>query len=389
MELEDKYSANVYHKRPVVIVRGRGAEVWDLNGKKYVDCVAGHGVAILGHCHPRIVEAVKKQVERLITCPGTFYNDVRAKLLEKVAEISLNGLDKSFLSNSGAEAVECAIKLSKAYTGRKKIISTVRGFHGRTLGALSLTWKPEYRNPFKPLLQGVVHVPFGKEESVKEIVNKDTAAVVVEPIQGEGGVIFPPDNYLKALREICDDHGAVLVFDEVQTGFGRTGRMFACQHWKVTPDIICLAKGFAGGVPIGITIARGEIMDSFKPGMHGSTYGGNPLACAAALAAIEALIEEKLPERACRMGLFFKKGLEKLKEKHKVIREVRGLGLMLAVQFKLGIVRDVVLKAIDGGVLLLPTGRNVVRMLPPLMIEKNHVSTVLEVLDDVLSEFKL
>ncbi len=386
MDLEDKYTINSYYKRPVVIVKGKGAEVWDINGRKYIDCVAGHGVAILGHCHPEIVKAIRDQAERLISCPGTFYNDLRAKLAKKIAEISPSGLNKVFFSNSGAESIECSIKLAKAYTGRTRIIAAKRGFHGRTVGALSLTWKAEYRGPFQSLLGSYVdHVPFGDEEALKERINRETMAVVLEPIQGEAGVFLPPDGYLKAVRDLCDDYGAVLIFDEVQTGFGRTGKIFACEHWKVYPDILCLAKGIAGGLPMGITVAKEEIANSFKPGMHGSTYGGNPLCCASALAAIDILIKERLYKRAEILGSFFKGELEKIAKEHlRLVREVRGLGLMLAIQFRFSLAPKVILKSIDRGVLLLPSGKTIIRLLPPLVITKDQIKTVLEVIDQVL-----
>jgi len=386
--LEDTYMANVYHKRPVVIVRGKGALVWDINGKEYIDCVAGHGVAILGHCHPKVVSAIKEQAEKLITCPCTFYNDVRAKLVEKIAEITPEELNKSFLSNSGAEAVECAIKIARAYTKRRKLIATKRGFHGRTLGALSLTWKPEYREAFTPLLPDVEHVPFGNEEALKEKMSNEVAAVVLEPIQGEAGIYLPPDGYLKAVREICDDYKALLIFDEVQTGFGRTGKMFACEHWKVYPDILCMAKGIGGGFPIGVTVTREEIMKVLKPGMHGSTYGGNPLACAAALAAIDVILEDKLYERAERLGKYFKERLMGLLNKYNdIIREVRGLGLMLATQLRFAKVPELILKALEKGVLLLPSGRTIIRKLPPLVIEREQIDRVVEVLDEIFGDF--
>ncbi|MHA1709114.1 MAG: aspartate aminotransferase family protein [Candidatus Baldrarchaeia archaeon] len=385
MELEDTYTINVFAKRPVVIVGGKGAVVWDINGKKYIDCVAGHGVCITGHSHPKVVEAIASQAERLIVCPGIFYNDVRARLAERIAEITPDGLTKVFLSNSGAEAVECALKLARKFTKRKEFVSTMGGFHGRTMGALSVTWKPKYRKPFEPLLSHVKFVPYGNVEKLEEAVTKDTAAVIVEPVQGEGGVIIPPDGYLKAVREICDEKGAVLIIDEIQTGFGRTGKLFACEHWNVQPDIMCLAKGVAGGVPMGVTVTTDEISRSLGIGEHGSTFGGNPLACAAALAAIDVIIGENLPQRAAVLGRYFKDKLEEFGRKYRIVREVRGIGLMIGIELRLDC-HDVIMDALERGVLLLTAGRNVIRMLPPLVISKEEIDFVIKVLDECLRE---
>lgn len=386
MRLEDWYTARVYHKRPIVIVKGKGALVWDADGREYIDCVAGHGVAIVGHCHPRVVEAIKRQAERLITCPGVFYNDVRAELARLIAEVTPEELEVSFFSNSGAESIECAIKVARRCTGRKKVVAMMRGFHGRTMGALSLTWKPKYREGYEPLVPGVVHVPFGDEEKAKEVVDRKTAAVFVEPVQGEGGVHVAPPGYLKALRDICDDAGALLVFDEVQTGFGRTGKMFACEHWGVVPDIMCLAKGAAGGVPIGITIGKREVMSSLTPGSHGSTFGGNPLAMAAAVATINVIVEENLPKRAAALGARLKAGLEEAVRKSQKATEVRGLGLMLGVKLRKAEASDLAIRALEKGVLLLTAGKSVLRLLPPLVISERQVDRVAEVLEEVLTE---
>lgn len=383
IELEEKYAARTYSKRSLVIVRGRGALVWDLDGREYIDCVGGHGICVVGHCHPKVVDAIKRQAEQLITCPGTFYNDARAELLEKLVNIAPKGLSRAFLSNSGAEAVECAIKLARKYTGKKGIIATVKGFHGRTMGALSATWEAKYRQPFEPLVPGFSHVPFGDAEAVRKAIDDDTAAVIVEPVQGEGGVHVAPDGYLRELREICDEKGVLLIFDEVQTGFGRTGKMFACMHWDVTPDIMAVAKAIAGGVPMGATIAREDVMLSLQETEHGSTFGGNPLACAAASATIDVIVEEKLPERARELGKLLKDGISEIKEQSKIIREVRGLGLMIGVELRLKC-KDYVLKAMDKGVLLLTSGLNTIRLLPPLVIEEEHVERVIQVLSDVL-----
>lgn len=382
MDVEDRYTAGVYRKRRVVIVRGSGAIVWDADGREYIDCVAGNGAAILGHAHPRIVEAVRGQAGRLMSCPGIFYNGARAALAEKLAEITPQGLEVSFFSNSGAEAVEAALKVAMKYSGRRKFVAMVNGFHGRTVGALSLTWKREYREGFIPLLRGVVHVPFGDVERAKEEIDRETAAVFVEPIQGEGGVNVPPPGYLRALRDLCDDSGALLVFDEVQTGFGRTGRMFACEHWGVEPDVMCLAKGAAAGLPIGITIGRREVMGALGPGSHGSTFGGNPLAMAAALETISVVEEENLPDRARGLGSMFRERVSSAKPR--LLREVRGMGLMLGLRLKRPIAAEVAVRALEEGLLVLTAGRSVVRLLPPLVITPGQLGRAADILVEVL-----
>lgn len=348
--------------------------------------MGGYGVSLLGHCHPKVVKAIKEQCERLIACHGSLYNDKRAELLEKIAKIAPKGLDKIFLSNSGAEAVECAIKAAVKYAGKHEIISMVRSFHGKTLGALSATWNPKYREPFEKIIyKNFKFVPFGKIDKVEEAITDNTSAVIVEPIQGEGGVYVAPSGFLIGLRKLCDEHGIVLIFDEVQTGFGRTGRMWASEHWGVRPDIMCVAKAMGGGMPIGATIARGDIMDSLKVGEHTSTFGGNPLACAAACATIDVIIEENLVERARSLGSAFMNALRTMVNEFRILREVRGLGLMIGLEARFD-VYNVLLKSIERGVILLYSGKNVIRFLPPLVISREQISKVAEVLREVLVE---
>ncbi|MCD6470530.1 aspartate aminotransferase family protein [Candidatus Bathyarchaeota archaeon] len=383
--IENSYFASVYHKFPICAVRGKGAILYDANGKAYIDCMGGYGVSLVGHCHPKVVKAIKEQSEKLIACHGSLYNDKRAELLEKLVRIAPKGLNKIFLSNSGAEAVECAIKAAVKYTGKNEIISMVRGFHGKTLGALSATWNPKYRRSFKQILNpNFKFVPFGKLNRVKEAITKNTAAIIVEPIQGEGGVHVPPQGFLNGLRKICDENEIVLIFDEVQTGFGRTGRMWASEHWNVIPDIMCVAKAMGGGVPIAATIAKEEIMNSLKVGEHTSTFGGNPLACAAACATIDVIIEERLIERARDLGGRFKGILQELVDEFRILREVRGLGLMLGLEARIDIY-NVLTKALEKGVILLYSGRNVIRFLPPLVISMEQLERVAEVLREVIS----
>jgi len=385
-EIEDAYLARVYQKFPLSIVRGKGAVIYDAEGKEYIDFMSGYGVALVGHCHPKVVKAIQDQSQLLITCHGSFYNDKRAELLEKLVKISPKGLDKIFLCNSGAESVECALKVSLKFTGRREIVSMVRGFHGKTAGALSATWNPKYRGPFQNLIsKNFKFIPYGKLEKAEEAITEETAAVIVEPIQGEGGIHVAPDGYLQGLREICDSKGAVLIFDEVQTGFGRTGRMWASEHWNVVPDIMCVAKAMGGGLPIGATIGKAEIMESLKVGEHSSTFGGNPLSCAAACATIDVILEENLPERARVLGEQFKGLLQKMVDEFRVLREVRGLGLMLGLESRL-FIYNVLMKAIEKGLILLYCGRNVIRFLPPLIIEMRHIKGAVEVLREIFIE---
>ncbi|MGQ9459666.1 MAG: aspartate aminotransferase family protein [Candidatus Bathyarchaeaceae archaeon] len=385
MNLEERLMANVYAKRPIVVTRGRGALVWDINGKEYIDCTGSYGVCIVGHSHPKVVEAIRRQAETLISCHASFYNDVRSELLRKIIQIAPKGLDKVFLSSSGAESVECAIKLARKFSGKPEIIAMMGAFHGKTMGALSATWDKKYRESFKPLVPEFKHVPPDNLGKLRENITEKTAAVLVEPIRGEGGVKVPPNDFLPGLREICDEKGILLIFDEVQTGFGRTGKVFACEHWGVVPDILCLAKSVAGGLPLGITIAKEDVMSSFGVGEHTTTFGGNPLVCAAACAAIDVLVEEKLPERAAKLGSYFKERLEGLKAKHEIIREVRGLGLMVGVEMRFDVL-NIILKSMDRGVLILDAGRNVLRFLPPLVIEREHIDRVIATLDTVMEE---
>jgi acetylornithine/LysW-gamma-L-lysine aminotransferase len=381
MRLEDTFLADTYWKRPITLVKGLGAKVWDSEGREYIDCGCGYGVAFLGHCHPKIVEAIKKQCEKLITCHGSFYNDAREECLSRLKKIKPEGTDKVFLSNSGAEAIEAAIKLVRKYTKKRGIISMINGFHGKTMGALSLTWNSKYREPFLPLLEGVKFAPFGNIEKLKSLIDENTAAIFIEPIQGEGGINIPPRDYLKEVREICDEKDIILVLDEVQTGFGRTGRMWAHEHFGIKPDILCAGKAIGGGLPIGVTFAREDIMDSLKRGEHSSTFGGNPLTCAACKAAIDVILEENLIENAKIMGDLFLNGFSKIESK--LIREIRGLGLMMAIEMRIE-VRDIIIKALEKGVIVLESGKNIVRLLPPLIIRKEEVEKVVSVLKEVI-----
>ncbi len=380
MEIETNVMAQTFAKRDLTITKGKGALVWDINGNQYIDCTGSYGVAVVGHCHPKVVAAVQKQAEILIACHASFYNDVRSELLDKLIKIAPKGMDRVFLSNSGAETIECALKLARKYTKKSEIIAMVGAFHGKTMGALSATWKKKYRAPFMPLVPGFKHVPANNLEKIKETITDKTAAILVEPVRGEGGIRVNSDDFLPGLREICDDKNVLMICDEVQTGFGRTGKNFACEHWNVVPDILCLAKSVAGGLPMGATFAKEEVMAAFKRGEHSSTFSGNPLVCAAASAAIDVLNEEKLAERAATLGSYFKGKLEDLAEKHKIIREVRGLGLMIGMEMRFD-VYNIIMDCMNNGVLVLDAGRNVVRFLPPLVIEKDQINKVVSTLD--------
>ncbi|NIM44572.1 MAG: acetylornithine/succinylornithine family transaminase [Nitrososphaeria archaeon] len=377
--LEDTYLANVYSKRPLIAVKGRGAKVWDSTGREYIDCLAGHGVCILGHCHPKVIEAVHKQVEELISCSNLLYNPVRAEFGERLCSIAPKGLNKVFLSNSGTEAVECAIKLARKHTGRKEVIALMRAFHGRTLGALSATWNKKYREPFLPLIPGFKHVK-PTIDAVKDAITEDTAAIIFEPIMGESGVIRPPEGFVSALGELCESRGILLIADEIQTGLGRTGKMFACEHFGVTPDIMCLAKGLANGYPIGATLAKEDIMNSLTVGEHGSTYGGNPLACAAAVTTIDVLLDDRLPEKTVELGRYFLDNLIEISRRYSIVRGARGVGLMLALELRFTN-REIIREACENGLLTLSSGLNIIRFLPPLVIKKEEIDTAIAILD--------
>jgi len=332
--IEDAHLAKFYARKPVTIVRGTGALVFDAEGNEFVDCAGGYGTCIVGHAHPVVAEAIAQQAHRLISCHGSTYNDTRATLLSKLASILPTGFDQVFLSNSGTEAVECAIKLARKSTGRRKIVAVKGGFHGKTHGALSATWESKYRKSFEPLVPGFEHIPFGNVEAAKAVISNETAAVLIEPIQGESGIRVPPPDWLTSLRDLTHDVGALIIADEIQSGFGRTGRMFACNHFKINPDILCLGKGIASGLPIGVTAASEKIMSSMTVGEHTSTFGGNPVVCAAATATIKVFLEEHLMENAANVGAYFKDQLLAMQRELRIVREVRGLGLMLGVEMR-------------------------------------------------------
>jgi acetylornithine/LysW-gamma-L-lysine aminotransferase len=382
---EQASMANVYWKRPLVISHGSGANLYDSEGNEYIDCTSNYGVAIAGHCHPQVVKAIKEQSEKLLSCHGTFYNKARSQLLERMAGIAPEGLSRMFLSNSGTESVEFALKLARRATGKTGIIAMMGGFHGKTMGSLSATWKKKYKQPFMPLVSGFVHAPFGKIDRVEKLIDNDTAAVITEPIQGESGINVPPDDFLPTLRELCTERGILMITDEIQTGMGRTGKMFACQHWDYIPDVMCLSKAVASGLPLGVTLASEEIMSKLKMGDHSSTFGGGPIPAAAAVATIDVLTGENLPARAAENGAYLMKKLNELAEKYRILRNVRGMGLMIGLEFRYDILK-ILMGALERKVLVLDAGTNIIRLLPPLVIKRSQLDTVINVLNEVIGE---
>ena len=380
IDLESAHTSGVYPKRPLAIVRGQGARVWDAEGREYIDCAGGQGAANLGHAHPAIAAAISRQASQLITCPEIFYNDRRAELLAALAGAAPEGMSRAFLCNSGAEAVEAAIKFARLSTGRAGIVAAVRGFHGRTMGALSATWNRDYRTPFEPLVPGFSHVPYNDLPALERAVTDQTAAVLLEVVQGEGGVHPGTPEFLHGAQALCRARGARLILDEVQTGYGRTGKLWACQHHGIAPDLLAVAKSMAGGLPMGACLI-GPAVGALAPMSHGSTFGGNPLACAAALAALDVMRAEDLPGRAARLGSYL---LERLRElRAPVIREVRGLGLLVGIDLRVKVTP--ILQRLQAlGVLALPAGSTVLRLLPPLVIEQEDLDRVVAAIGTVL-----
>ena len=371
----------------VVEDHAEGVYVWDTSGRRYLDFLGLYGTLNLGHRHPRVVEAVKRQLDRMPMSVRVMISEPTARLAARLAEITPGDLSMSFFGNSGAEAVEAAFKLARIHTGKPEIITTERGFHGKTLGALSLTPKAEYQDPVRPLVPGVKVVPYGDAAAVAAAIGPETAAVIVEPVQGEGGVIVPPEGYLRELREITRERGVLLILDEVQTGMGRTGRLWAAEWEGVEPDLLTSAKALGGGVmPIGAVVGRAELFEPFKenPLIHSSTFGGNPLAAAAALAAIEVTLEEDLPARAQEMGTYLLEALAGLKADYpEFIADVRGKGLLVGVEFTDADIGAIVISELAARGVLTAFGLNnpkVVRLEPPLIVERAHIDEAVEAL---------
>jgi predicted acetylornithine/succinylornithine family transaminase/N-acetyl-ornithine/N-acetyl-lysine deacetylase len=365
-------------------VRGQGALLWDDAGREYIDCAAGHGVANLGHGRPEIAAAISEQALRLVTCPEIVYNDTRARLLERLAKLLPMEQARIFLCNSGTEAVEGAIKFARLASGRTGIVATLRGFHGRSMGALSATWEPHYREPFAPLVPGFTHMRYNNLAAASEAINENTAAVLVELVQGEGGVHPATREYISGLAQLCHERGALLIVDEIQTGFGRTGRLFSSQLYGVEPDILCLAKSLGGGIPMGAIALGRRVQESgrISKGAHGTTFGGNPVACAAALATLDILEREDLAGRAAELGEYALQRLRAIQSP--LIREVRGLGLLLGIELSTK-VQPYLEQLGERGILALPAGPRVLRLLPPLVITREQLEYVLDVVEEVLT----
>lgn len=378
--LELEYGVPLNAKRDLVAVRGEGSLLYDESGREYIDFAAGIAVASLGHCHPKLVAAIQQQAATLITCPNIMYNDQRSKLLKKLVEVSPAGLTRAYLCNSGAEAIEAALKFARLHSGRTNFVTAMRGFHGRTMGAVSATYTPKYREAFQPLIPGFDYVPYNKIEKLEAVVGDNTAAVMLELVQGEGGVNPIQADYIGAVRKLCNERGALLIIDEIQTGFCRTGKFFACEHFDLQPDILCVAKAMGGGVPIGATLLTSAIQ--IESGLHGTTFGGNPLACAAALAAIDVYESDGLAQRAAELGDYFEAQLRVAELSQ--VRALRRLGLMIGIELKQK-VQDKLAQLLEHGVIALPAGPNVIRMLPPLVVEKAQIDRVVAVLRQLLA----
>ncbi|TGC10897.1 acetylornithine transaminase [Methanolobus halotolerans] len=369
-----KYVMQNYGRYKIVLSSGNGCVVRDVSGREYIDCVAGIAVNNIGHCHPKHVEAIKEQAEKLIHVSNLYYTEPQAELAEQLAGIT--GMSRVFFCNSGTEAVEAAMKLARVTTGKTDFVAVEHSFHGRTMGSLSVTYKDIYRNPFKPLVQEEMFVPYDDSDAIADAITDKTAAVIVEPIQGEGGINVPSDRYLQDIRSICDETGTLLIFDEVQTGFGRTGKWFCKEHSGVEPDIMTMAKAMGGGFPMGAIAAREGI--SFDKGQHAATFGGSPLACAAALASIRVIREEGLIKRSQEMGDYFMGRLRNMSLDGVV--DVRGRGLMIGVELDRKCA-DIVEYCMENGVLLNCTSEKVLRIAPPLTINKGQIDSVVDVLE--------
>ncbi len=389
LEESSRYLMNTYSRYPIILRKGRGTKVYSIDGKEYLDFVGGIAVNILGHCHPRVVVAVQKQAQRLLHVSNLYQIEPQIKLAKILVENSF--ADKVFFCNSGAEANEGAIKLARKYAKERlggerfEIITALNSFHGRTLASLTATGQERFHRGFEPLVPGFRHVPFNDLGALREAISEKTCAVMLEPIQGEGGVVVPSYEYLKGVRDLCDETGILLILDEVQTGIGRTGRLFAYEHFGMEPDIMTLAKGLGGGVPIGALLAREEVAAAFVPGSHASTFGGNPLATQAAIATIETVLEDGILLEECRrLGRYFVRRLSDLKESFSsIIVDIRGVGLMVGMQLTRDCV-PIVRACMEKGVLVNCTANNTLRFTPPLIVTEKEIDTVTDIVGDIL-----
>jgi acetylornithine/N-succinyldiaminopimelate aminotransferase len=385
-----RYLMNTYTRFPVLLRKGRGMKVWSSDGKEYLDFVGGVAVNILGHCHPRVVVAIQKQAQRLIHVSNYYHIEPQIKLAKLLVENSF--ADKVFFCNSGAEAMEAAIKLARKYgkehidPGRFEIIAANNSFHGRTIAAITASGQEKLQRGFEPLVPGFRHVPFNNIQALRDAVTGNTCAILLEPIQGEGGVRIPEEDYLKAVRDLCNEHNILLILDEVQTGMGRTGKLFAHEHFGITPDIMAMAKGLGGGVPIGAMLATDKVAAGFQPGNHASTFGGNPLVCAAGVATLETLLEDGFILDQCnRMSVYFVKRLEKLKTKFpSVVKEIRGKGLLLGMELTTE-GEPIVRACLEKGLLINCTAGNVLRFIPALIVQRKDIDQLIDALQGILS----
>jgi len=385
IELFDKYVIGNYSRLPRVIVKGQGCYLYDADGNEILDMFPGWAVSALGHCHPKVVEAIRKQAGELLHIDNTFYSEPQGKLAKLLSERAFGG--KCFFCNSGAEANEAALKLARLHTSQEKykFITAEGSFHGRTFATMTATAQPKHHEGLLPLLPGFVYVPFNDVSALESAFSDEVAAVMVEPIQGEGGINIATKEYLQAIRRLCDENGAVMIFDEVQTGIGRTGKWFAYQHFDVEPDIMTLAKALGGGVAIGAMMAKEQVAASLVPGKHASTFGGNALVCAAGIAVIEAVEEDKLLENADRLGQYTMDKLQQLKQKHNIIDSVRGVGLMIGVQLNSS-GKEIVDKCLQKKLRINCTQGTVLRFMPPMIVNKSQLDQAIDILDTVLTE---
>ena len=379
IDIQDKYEINVYSKSKVVFIKGKGARLWDNNGKEYIDLAAGISVANIGHCNQKVVDAISQQASTLITCSNNFYNDTKSIFLKKLIGIAPSNLTTAFLTNSGSEAIEGAIKFSRFVTKKKKFIAATESFHGRTFGALSATYKSDYKTDFAPLVDGFSFAPFNDYEAIAELIDDDTAGIILEPVQGEGGINIGDKKFFQQVRKLCDDKNILLIIDEIQTGFGRTGKLFAIEHFDIQADIMTLAKSIAGGFPMGAILCSDKIL--IDKGKHGSTFGGNPLACAAGNAALDFIIEKRLWEEAAQKGKYF---ADKISE-HKLskVKEIRQIGLMIGIEL-FDKPQPYIDQLLSEGMVTLSAGKNVLRLLPPLVISYEEIDIALASLIKIL-----
>jgi predicted acetylornithine/succinylornithine family transaminase len=376
-----------YKRFPIVLVRGSGAKVWDSNGKEYLDFVAGIAVCSLGHSHPKVIEAIKKQAEILTHVSNLYYIEPQIHLARMLVENSF--ADKVFFCNSGAEANEAAIKLARKYAyenmagGKYELITMKDSFHGRTLATVTATGQTKFQVGFSPLLEGFSYVPFNDITALNDAITEKTCGIMLEPIQGEGGIKIPDDEYLSKVRKICDDRGILMILDEIQVGMGRTGTLFAYEQYKTKPDIVTLAKAVGNGFPVGVMMATDKVASAFQPGNHASTFGGNPLAMAAGLATLETMLHDGILENVRKVGAYFVRRLHELKSRHAVIKDVRGRGLIIGVELNIE-GADIVKHCMDRGLLINCTGGNILRFVPPFIITERNVDTAIDILDEVL-----